>query len=188
MNTKKHNAALAAVVALTLTTTACTPATEPTAAPSASTAASPFGEREVKRAEMKTAERELDIFGVLAMPSTVDRIAAEDAASKALPYVFTYRDGCRYLRTWDAGLWPLYRGEGALTRARDDEEWFRLHPGAASDRTCHQLANVPTADDPTVTTPYRWRQGSRDLVRVQGVVFVIPDAIPERGVALRTAN
>ncbi|OBK09601.1 hypothetical protein A5637_29230 [Mycolicibacterium fortuitum] len=186
MNTKKYVVPIA-FAAATITLAACgTNTAEPTAAPSSS--ASPFDAREVKKAEAQVGERELDIFGVLAMPSTVDRIAAEDAASKALPYVFTYRDGCRYLRTWDAGLWPLYRGEGALTRARDDEEWFRLHPGAASDRTCHQLANVPTADDPTVTTPYRWRQGSRDLVRVQGVVFVIPDAIPERGVALRTAN
>lgn len=188
MNTKNHTAALAAVVAMTLTAAACGTPTEPVATPSSSTAASPFGEREVKRAEMKTAERELDIFGVLAMPSTVDRIAAEDAASKALPYVFTYRDGCQYLRTWDAALWPLYRGDGALTRARDDEQWFRLHPGAASDRTCYQLANIPTVDDPTVSTPYRWRDGDRDLVRVQGVVFELPRDIPEPGVALRPAK
>ncbi|QZH66712.1 hypothetical protein [Mycolicibacterium farcinogenes] len=187
MNTKKHNALAAVVAAATITLAACgTNTAEPAAAPSSS--ASPYDELEVKKAEMKVAERDLDMHGVLALPANVDRVAAEDAARQALPFAFTYRDGCRYLRTWDAGLWPLYRGEGALTRARDDEEWFRLHPGAASDRTCHQLANVPTADDPTVTTPYRWRQGSRDLVRVQGVVFVIPDAIPERGVALRTAN
>lgn len=186
MSTKKYSVAALAAAALTLTTACGTAATDPVAAPSSS--ASPFGAREVKKAEAQVGEREFALHGVLSIPSTVDRIAAEDAASKALPYVFTYRDGCRYLRTWDAGLWPLYRGEGALTRARDDEEWFRLHPGAASDRTCHQLANVPTADDPTVTTPYRWRAGDRNLVRVQGVVFVIPDAIPERGVALRTAN
>ena len=122
------------------------------------------------------------------MPSTVDRVAAEYAARQALPFAFTYRDGCRYIRTWDAALWPLYRGDGALTRDRDDEEWFRLHPGAASDRTCHQLANVPTVDDPAVSTPYRWRAGDRNLVRVNGVVFELPHDIPERGVALRPAN
>ncbi|WOF19454.1 hypothetical protein IHV82_01360 [Mycobacterium avium] len=190
MNTKKHHllnaAGLAAVVAATATLTACTSATEPAAAPSAS--ASPFGAREVKKAEAQVGEREFALHGVLSIPSTVDRIAAEDAASKALPYVFTYRDGCQYLRTWDAALWPLYRGDGALTRARDDEQWFRLHPGAASDRTCYQLANIPTVDDPTVSTPYRWRDGDRDLVRVQGVVFELPRDIPEPGVALRPAK
>ncbi|WP_124712883.1 hypothetical protein [Mycolicibacterium nivoides] len=188
MNKTVTLSAAALAAALTLTTAACTSATEPVPAPSSPASASPFGAREVKKAEAQVGEREFALHGVLSIPSTVDRIAAEDAARRALPFAFTYRDGCQYLRTWDAGLWPLYRGEGALTRARDDEEWFRLHPGVASDRTCYKPAGIPTADDPTVKTPYRWRDGGRNLVRVQGVVFVIPDAIPERGVALRTAN
>lgn len=186
MSTKKYSVAALAAAALTLTTACGTAATDPAAAPSSS--ASPFGAREVKKAEAQVGERELALHGVLSIPSTVDRISAEAAASKALPYVFTYRDGCQYLRTWDAALWPLYRGDGALTRDRDDEAWFRSHPGAASDRTCYQLANIPTVDDASVSTPYRWREGDRNLVRVNGAVFVIPSAIPERGVALRPAN
>lgn len=186
MNKQKYSVAALAAAALTLTTAACTSATEPVPAPSSS--ASPFGAREVKKAEAQVGERELDLFGVLALPSTVDRIAAEAAASKALPYVFTYRDGCQYIRTWDAALWPLYRGDGALTRDLHGEEWFRSNPGAASDRTCYQLANIPTVDDPTVSTPYRWRDGDRNLVRVNGVTFELPHDIPERGVALRVAN
>ncbi|KAF0967247.1 hypothetical protein [Gordonia sp. YY1] len=186
MSTKKYSVAALAAAALTLTTACGTAATDPVAAPSSS--ASPFGAREVKKAEAQVGERELALHGVLSIPSTVDRIAAEEAARQALPYAFTYRTGCQYIRTWDAALWPLYRGDGALTRDRDDERWFRSNPGAASDRTCYQLANIPTVDDPTVSTPYRWRDGDRNLVRVQGVTFELPHDIPERGVALRVAN
>lgn len=173
-------------LAAALTIAGCTSATEPVPAPNSS--ASPFGAREVKKAEAQVGERELALHGVLALPSTVDRIAAEEAARRALPFAFTYRDGCQYIRTWDAALWPLYRGDGALTRDRDDERWFRSNPGAASDRTCYQLANIPTVDDASVSTPYRWRADDRNLVRVQGVTFELPHDIPERGVALRVAN
>lgn len=185
MNKKLGVAALPLTLAVALTT-ACTPTSESVTPPSST--ASPFDAREVKRAEAKVSQRELGMYGALSIPSTVDRIAAEDAARQALPYVFTYRTGCTWLRTWDAKLWSLHTGGGALNRGVDDEQWFRSNPGASSDSTCYQTGSVPTADDATATTPYRWRAGDRDLVRVQGAVFVIPSAIPERGVALRPAN
>lgn len=142
----------------------------------------------MKRAEAQVGERELALHGVLSIPSTVDRIAAEAAASKALPYAFTYRTGCTWLRTWDAKLWSLHSGGGVLARGVDDERWFRSNPGAASDSICRETGSVPTADDASVSTPYRWRDGNRDLVRVQGVVFELPRDIPEPGVALRPAK
>lgn len=186
MNKQKYSVAALAAAALTLTTAACTSATEPVPAPSSS--ASPFGAREVKKAEAQVGERELALHGVLSIPSTVDRIAAEAAARQALPYAFTYRTGCTWLRTWDAKLWSLHSGGGALTRGVDDERWFRSNPGAASDSICRETGSVPTADGVSVETPYRWRDGNRDLVRVNGVIFELPHDIPERGVALRVAN
>lgn len=177
-------AALAAVAAMSLT--ACTPNTEPASAPSS---ASPFDELEVKKAEMKVAERDLDLHGVLALPSSVDRVAAENAASKAMPFAFAWNEGCAWIRTWDAALWPLHGDSGGtLNRGREDETRFRTYPGALSARTCDPVGSIPTADDPSVTSPYRWRDGDRTLVRVKGVTFELPTEIPERGLALRPAN
>ncbi|ABK65149.1 hypothetical protein [Mycobacterium avium] len=186
MNKQKYSFPVAALAAV-MTLAACGTPTEPASAPS-SVSASPFGAREVKRAEAQVGERELALHGVLSIPSTVDRIAAEAAASKALPYAFTYRTGCTWLRTWDAKLWSLHSGGGVLARGVDDERWFRSNPGAASDSICRETGSVPTADDASVSTPYRWRDGNRDLVRVQGVVFELPRDIPEPGVALRPAK
>lgn len=187
MNTKKYVVPIA-FAAATITLAACgTNTAEPAAAPSSS--ASPYDELEVKKAEMKAAERDLDLHGVLALPANVDRVAAEDAARQALPFAFAWQEGCMWLRTWDAALWPLHGDSGGtLTRSRDDETRFRTYPGALSARTCDPVGSIPTADDPSVSTPFRWRAGDRTLVRVKGVTFELPNPIPERGVALRPAN
>ncbi|MBE5451236.1 hypothetical protein [Mycobacteroides abscessus] len=171
---------LAAVAALTLA--ACGTTTEPVAAPNGSTAVS---DRDARRAAAQVAERELAIYGVLGLPSGADRVAAEAAAAHGLPYVFSHGQGCSWVRTWDAKLWRLYgTNGGALVRDETAERAFHSHPGASDLWTCHAATGIPTADDASVTAPYRWTDGGRTLVRVNGTTYLVPRDVSTRGEVL----
>ncbi|MFN6549516.1 hypothetical protein ACP6C7_04030 [Mycolicibacterium septicum] len=176
MKSKFIPAALAAVAALTLT--ACDTTTETAAPPSSSVAS----DREVKRAESEAGKRELAILGVLGLPNGVDRVAAEAAAARGFPYLFSHGEGCSWLRTWDAKLWRMYGTDGgALVRDTEAEKAFHSNAGAADLWTCRPAANVPTADDPAATTPYQFVDYRGVWVRVGAAVYQVPEPVPTRG-------
>lgn len=99
--------------------------------------------------------------------------------------MFSHGEGCTWLRTWDAKLWRLYgTNGGALVRDETAEKAFHSNAGAADLWTCNPAESIPTADDPAVSTPYRWTDGGRTLVRVNGTTYVVPVEITPRGVVL----
>ncbi|WP_100522460.1 hypothetical protein [Mycobacteroides abscessus] len=171
-----------ALAAVTLALTACGTTTEPTAAPTSSTAPSVASHREVKRAEAEAGKRELAILGVLGLPNGVDRIAAEAAAARGFPYLFSHGEGCSWVRTSDAALWRMYGTDGGqLVRDTEAESAFHSNAGASDLWTCSPAANVPTADDPTANTPYRFVDERGTWVRVGSAVYLVPEPVPTRG-------
>ncbi|MCV7204936.1 hypothetical protein H7J71_23260 [Mycolicibacterium peregrinum] len=181
MNKKINIGVLAAAVMVTLTT-ACTPTPDPIAAPSSNATPSVASDREVKRAEAEAGKRELAILGVLGLPNGVDRIAAEAAAARGFPYLFSHGEGCSWVRTSDAALWRMYGTDGGqLVRDTEAEKAFHGNAGASDLWTCSPAANVPTADDPAATTPYQFVDERGTWVRVGAAVYLVPEPVPTRG-------
>ncbi|QHN16533.1 hypothetical protein [Gordonia amarae] len=171
-----------ALAAVTVALTACSPATESISAPNSSAAPSAVSDREVKRAEAEAGKRELAILGVLGLPNGVDRIAAEAAAARGFPYLFSHGEGCSWVRTSDAALWRMYGTDGGqLVRDTEAEKAFHSNAGASDLWTCSPAANVPTADDPAAHTPYRFVDERGTWVRVGAAVYLVPEPIPARG-------
>lgn len=186
MNKYVTGIAAALAAAVTLTLTACGTPTEPVAVPSSSASAtgSAVSDRDARRAAAEVGERELAIYGALGLPSTTDRIAAEAAAARGFPYLFSHGQGCSWVRTWDAKLWRLYGSTngGALVRDDTAEQAFHSSPGASDLWTCNPAEDIPAADDPTASTPYRWTDERGTWVRVASAVYLVPAEIPTRGV------
>lgn len=173
-------AALAA--AATVTLTGCT-STESVSAPSSDAVLSPVSDRDARRAESEAGKRELAVLGVLGLPNGVDRVAAEAAAARGFPYLFSRGEGCSWVRTPDAALWNLQAPNGGLLqRDTEAEKAFHAHAGASDLWTCNPAANVPTADDPTASTPYQFVDERGTWVRVGSAIYLVPDQIPARGV------
>lgn len=178
------NIALSAVAlaAATILTTACGTTTETTSTPSSSAVPSVVSDREADRAESETGKRELRIYGVLGLPSTVDRVAAEAAAARGFPFLFSHGERCAWVRTWDGALWRMYGTDGgALVRDTAAEKAFHSNPGASDLWTCNPAENIPTADDPTASTPYQFVDERGPWVRVGAAVYQVPEPVPTRG-------
>lgn len=179
---KKYLNGVVALTAAVILTAGCTPHTEPVAAPSSSAAPSVASDREVKRAESEAGKRELAIYGALGLPSTTDRVAAEAAAARSFPYLFSHGEGCSWVRTWDGALWRMYGTDGGqLVRDTEAEKAFHSNPGASDLWTCNPAENIPTADDPAAGTPYRFVDERGTWVRVGAAVYLVPEPIPARG-------
>lgn len=178
MKRKFIPAGVAIAATATIALTACGTTTETTSTPSSSVAS----DRDAKRAESEAGKRELAVLGVLGLPNGADRVAAEAAAARGFPYLFSHGEGCAWLRTWDAKLWRLYgTNGGALVRDTEAEKAFHSNPGASDLWTCSPAANVPTADDPAATTPYRFVDERGTWVRVGSAVYLVPEPVPTRG-------
>ncbi|NOP95120.1 hypothetical protein [Mycolicibacterium fortuitum] len=186
MNTKKYIApvGVAALAVATMLTTACGTPTETNAASSSTSAASNNSAvRELRLARAEEGKRELRLSVAAAIPHTVDREYAAAAASDAVPFIFSY-GGCAWMRMPDKSLYNLHGAGGSLTRDTAAEKEFGSWPGAGEPRVCEPATGIPDADDPSVTTPYRWIYHGRVAIRVNGKHHELPDQIPESGEVL----
>ncbi|WP_301121629.1 hypothetical protein [Mycolicibacterium fortuitum] len=182
----------ALLTAATILTAACgTPHTEPVAAPSSSAAAPSSGSavQEYRKAKSEEAKREMRLHVEAGIPHDVDRRYAEAAAADQVPFAFTY-GSCALVRLPDKTLWSLNGAGGPLTRDVAAEKAFGSWPGAGSGegRPCSPAVDIPAADAPSASGPYRWigERGFQRL-RVNGAVYALPAEVPESGVALRDA-
>lgn len=183
MNTKKYSAAaLAAAAALTLA--GCGTPTEPASAPP-SVSATPSGS-ESFREQSREGMRRLEHNGELGIPGPVISQLAEVAVQDQTPLAFSWGEGCSWIRTPnDGALWSLHSGGGALVRDEKQLAWFRANPGALVAKECEQPAeSLPTQPDPTVSTPFRWRDGATTKVTINGRAYALPPLISERGAVL----
>ncbi|UEA25141.1 hypothetical protein LK464_03545 [Mycobacteroides abscessus subsp. abscessus] len=183
MNTKKYSFPVAALAAV-MTLAGCGTPTEPASAPS-SVSASP-SDRELFREQSRAAERRLEHNGELGIPGPVISQLAEVAVQDQTPLAFSWGDGCAWIRTPnDGALWALHSGGGALVRDEKQLAWFRANPGALVAKECEQPAeSLPTQPDPTVSTPFRWRDGATTKVTINGRAYPLPALISERGAVL----
>ncbi|CAJ1579760.1 hypothetical protein [[Mycobacterium] wendilense] len=184
MNTKKYSiAALAAAAVMTLAACDTTTSGEPASAPS-SVSASPSGSesfREQSREGMRRLERNAE----LGVPGPVIGQLVEAAAQDGSPLAFSWGEGCSWIRMPDGALWALHSGGGALVRDEKQLAWFRANPGALVAKECEQPAeSLPTQPDPTVSTPFRWRDGATTKVSIGGRAYALPTQISERGAVL----
>lgn len=177
MKSKFIPAAIAVVA--TILTTACG-TTEPTAAPSSSPSGS-----ELFREQSREGMRRLEHNASLGIPGPVISQLAEVAAQDGMPLAFSWGTGCSWIRTPDGTLWALHSGGGALVRDDRQRDWFEAHPGAAIAKVCEQPAeSLPKQPDPTITAPYRWRDGAITKVSINGSAYALPAQISERGAVL----
>lgn len=180
---KKHLTLVVLAAAVTVTLTACTPPTEPASAPS-SVSASP-NDRELFREQSREALRRLEHNGQLGIPGPVIGELAEVAVQDGTPLAFSWGDGCTWVRTPNGVLWSLHSGGGALSRDDRQRDWFKAHPGALVAKECERPAeSLPTQPDPTVSTPFRWRDGATTKVTINGRAYALPPLISERGAVL----
>lgn len=182
MNTKKYSFPVAALAAV-MTLTACGTPTEPASAPS-SVSASPSDSasfREQSREGMRRLERNAE----LGIPGPVIGQLVEVAVQDQTPLAFSWGEGCSWIRTPDGALWSLHSGGGALSRDDRQRSWFRANPGALVAKECERPAeSLPTQPDPTVSTPFRWRDGATTKVTINGSAYALPPLISERGAVL----
>lgn len=171
-----------AALAAALTIAGCTPAAEPTVPPSSS--ASP-NDRELFREQSREGMRRLEHNASLGIPGPVISQLVEVAVQDGTPLAFSWGDGCTWVRTPDGALWALHSGGGALVRDEKQLAWFRANPGALVAKECEQPAeSLPTQPDPTVSTPFRWRDGATTKVTINGRAYALPPLISERGAVL----
>ncbi|QHN16534.1 hypothetical protein [Gordonia amarae] len=181
MNKKILIPAALAAAAITLVTTACGTPTETSSAPSSTSASESFKE------QSREALRRLEHNGELGIPGPVIGELAEVAVQDGTPLAFSWGDGCAWIRTPnDGALWALHSGGGALSRDDRQRDWFKAHPGALVAKECERPAeSLPTRPDPTVSTPFRWRDGATTTkVSVNGRAYALPALISERGAVL----
>lgn len=194
MNTKIISSALALAATVTLSGCSTGPSPETGAAPVSSTPS-----RSALHEYERSIEREMDRNGAVGLPAAVNRAYAEAAAKDGTPYVFSYGgSSCSWLRLPDRSLWSLNNGGGALTRDRDQEQFFRKHPGAADAVTCTMRgvnASIPVGLDVAAAdaaaeagAPYRWRDNCETYVRIPGSAtsYWLSDSPPAAGRALST--
>lgn len=196
MNTYKFTAAGLALVAAAALAGCCSPGPDPvTDATPTSTTPSLSALREYER----SIEQEMDRNGAVGLPAGVKRAYAEAAAQDGVPYVFSYGgSSCSWLRLPDRSLWSLNNGGGALARDRDQEQFFRKHPGAADAMTCTMRgvnASIPVGLDTAAADaatksgrPYRWRDNCETWVRIPGssTSYWLPATPSATGRALST--
>ncbi|SKR41405.1 Uncharacterised protein [Mycobacteroides abscessus subsp. abscessus] len=196
MKYPKFTAAVAALAAATLAGCSTGTAPQTGAAPSSATQS-----RSALREYERSIEQEMDRNGAVGLPAGVKRAYAEAAAQDGVPYVFSYGgSSCSWLRLPDRSLWSLNTGGGTLTRDRDQEQFFRQHPGAADAVTCTLRgvnASIPVGLDTAAAdvvnasgAPYRWRDRCETWVRIPGspTNYWLPDAPPAAGRALSTGS
>lgn len=183
----------ALLTAATILTAACGTPPESVSAPSSNSAAAPSSGsavQEYRRAQSEEAKREMRLHVEAGIPHDVDRRYAEAAVADRVPFAFTYgSEGCTLVRLPDKTLWSLDRNGGSLTRDIESEKRFGSWPGAGpgEGRPCSPAVDIPAADDPSASGPFRWIEGGHQRLRVNGVVYAVPAQIPAAGTVLREA-
>ncbi|UQE74032.1 hypothetical protein MYK68_14990 [Gordonia sp. PP30] len=174
-----------ALAAATVLTAACTPVNEVTSAPSSSATPTGGAIRAYAKAKGEEGKRQLRLNADAGIPGPVERGLALAAAEDGRPFAFSWGAGCSWVRLPDGSLWRMYatRG-GALIHDTDAESSFREVPGRSDLWACHPAQDIPTNDDASVTVPYRWTDGGRTLVRVNGTRYVVPSDISKSGEVL----
>lgn len=185
MNKKKYPALAAAVAAVALTTAGCSTTTETASAPSSSAPPNGNAIRAYAKAKSEEGKRQLRLNAEAGIPGPVERGLALAAAEDGRPFAFSWGAGCSWVRLPDGSLWRMYatRG-GVLIHDTEAESSFREVPGRSDLWECHPAQDIPTNDDASVTVPYRWTDGGRTLVRVNGTRYGVPSDISKSGEVL----